>query len=313
MVEILTCEERLRLLQDALALVEAGVSSLENLREEERQAISLGRYAPERNVVFERALQNFGTQNTANPLFTGSAASWTLGANWAYNSNNIRHSAGDDATASQVVGDQQISVIDGGLYRVALVIEGYSAGSVRVELGGGSGSGTTGELDSIRANLGKFRSANGTFVEHLYCFGGTSIIIQPTTDFAGDVTQVGVKQIRGMGGSIGRPLAELGNMDWTYAEQIVIAPTQGYDFCKIDVNAAPDQHLNASGSSVPFSVFEIGDVVEITGSDDLDNDGIKTVQDLLPGNAGNTLNFTTDLGGGDVATDTSIQITLRQR
>ncbi len=309
MADILTCEERIRQIEDATTIVNAQIAYLQKLQSEESNAIDTGRYHADMNEYFERALQNSGTQNTSNPLFTGSAADWTLGANWSYGSDKVTHSAGSDATLSQVVGDQQIPIISGGLYRVTMIIVDYSAGSIRMELGGGSGSGTFGDLNSIRANLGDFQSADGNFVQHLYCFGGTSIIAQPTTDFAGAVTQIGIKQIRGVAGAAGQALAELGNMNWIYGEQVVIAPTEGYEFCIVDVIGG--NHLTASGSSIPYAGFVAGDIVEIIGAGDSDNDGIREIDTV--GGGGANLLFTTDLDGGDTSEDTTIRVILRQR
>jgi hypothetical protein len=84
-----------------------------------------------------------------NGTFTGNADGWTLGSNWAYNSNAIRRTA----NASITTASQTVHCLAGVPYSVVYTIANYSAGTVTVSVGGATGTP---------------RSANGTYTETLY-------------------------------------------------------------------------------------------------------------------------------------------------
>jgi hypothetical protein len=72
-----------------------------------------------------------------NGTFTGAATGWTLGANWAYRSNDIERTASASITNAE---QTLLPVVQKCPYRVTFDIANRSAGSVTVSLGGGTAS-----------------------------------------------------------------------------------------------------------------------------------------------------------------------------
>lgn len=122
-----------------------------------------------------------GSELVTNGNFTGNATGWTLGAGWAYNSNNVLHTAGNTAALSQ-----NISVLDASTYRVTLTVTG-TAGDVDISLGDGAGDTAT------------FGGGSGVCVFYLAATVATTgnISIVPTTDFDGTIDTVSVKLLTG--------------------------------------------------------------------------------------------------------------------
>lgn len=113
--------------------------------------------------------QAFSTR-VINGTFTGNADGWTLGANWAYGTNNIA------ATAATESVTQALTAVVGKLYTVTYTIGGSVSGSVRFEFGGVNG--TT-------------RTAAGTYSETIRATAtGTNLVIAPQTVFTGTVDDV---------------------------------------------------------------------------------------------------------------------------
>jgi hypothetical protein len=109
-----------------------------------------------------------------NGTFTGSEAGWTLGANWAYNSNTVKRTANVSITTlSQTL----LPVTQKCPYRITFDIVGRSAGTVTVSLGGGTASAA--------------RSTDGTYEEIVTC-GTTnySIVFTPDGTFDGAIDNV---------------------------------------------------------------------------------------------------------------------------
>jgi hypothetical protein len=107
-----------------------------------------------------------------NGTFTGNANGWTLNTGWAYNSNNILHTAGNTLTAEQTL----MPVTQKCPYRITFTVAGRTAGSVTASLGGTSGTA---------------RSTNADFEETIVC--GTTdytLAFTPTTDFDGTIDDV---------------------------------------------------------------------------------------------------------------------------
>jgi hypothetical protein len=81
------------------------------------------------------------TEKVTNGTFTGNANSWTAGAGWAYNANNVAKTAGA-GTLSQATADMVTAPVTGEYYLLNFTISGWSAGSPAVTVGGGTGTGT---------------------------------------------------------------------------------------------------------------------------------------------------------------------------
>lgn len=119
---------------------------------------------------------DLGAELVTNGTFTGSATGWTLGTNWAYETNDVRATA---AAAGQTLSQTIASLAVGSFYYVSYTISSYSAGDVRVTLGGTNG--TT-------------RNANGTYTELIQVAAGTTLSFERvTTNFSGDIDDVSVK------------------------------------------------------------------------------------------------------------------------
>jgi hypothetical protein len=108
-----------------------------------------------------------------NGTFTGAATGWTLNTGWAYNSNNVRHTAGNILTMEQA----SLPVYAKVPYRVTLTMLNRTAGSVTVSLGGGTAS------TAISTNADN---------EVIITCGSTNqtLAITPTTDFDGDLDDI---------------------------------------------------------------------------------------------------------------------------
>lgn len=79
---------------------------------------------------------SFGSELITNGTFTGSAASWTLGGNWAYNSNNIVHTPNGAPAFDEAV--QTIGISANTMYRVLTTISSMSQGYLNILLGSGA-------------------------------------------------------------------------------------------------------------------------------------------------------------------------------
>lgn len=77
-----------------------------------------------------------------NGTFTGNANSWTAGAGWAYETNDVRKSAGT-GTLSQALADLAVVPIAGENYLLNFTINPWTKGSPTVTFMGGTGTGTT--------------------------------------------------------------------------------------------------------------------------------------------------------------------------
>lgn len=119
---------------------------------------------------------DLGAELVTNGTFTGGATGWTLGTNWAYETNDVRATA---AAAGQTLSQTIASLVVGKVYYVSYTIMDYVSGNVAVTLGGTAG--TT-------------RSANGTYTELLTVTAGTTLSFERvSSDFSGDIDDVSVK------------------------------------------------------------------------------------------------------------------------
>ena len=67
----------------------------------------------------------------SNGAFTGNANDWTLGAGWAYGTNNVA-ATDADTTLKQAKADMGTAWTSGVIYEVIFTISGYSAGTLQV-------------------------------------------------------------------------------------------------------------------------------------------------------------------------------------
>ena len=97
-------------------------------------------------------------------------AGWVLGAGWAIGGGTL------NATATALEAQQLGVLIPGRMYRVTFSITDYTAGSVRIKLGGGGGGGT-------------YRSAVDTFTETIFA-DGTYLALDGGAAFTGKIDNV---------------------------------------------------------------------------------------------------------------------------
>ncbi len=114
-----------------------------------------------------QALTN-GTDFVANGTFTGSAASWTLGAAWAYGANTVAKNADGTNTLAQTTA---IAPRAGLTYLVTYTISGWTVGDITVGFGGGTA--TTRTL-----------TGNGTFTDVVTATADTGDLIFTPTNAA---------------------------------------------------------------------------------------------------------------------------------
>jgi hypothetical protein len=118
-----------------------------------------------------------GAELLTNPSFTGSAAGWTLGSGWAYGTNNIVHTPGNTASASQ----SAIGLTIGTVYRFQITLN-RTAGGVFIRVGG-AGLFSQDYLDT-----------SGTHVFSLVFLSINDVFeIIPTSDFDGSISATSVK------------------------------------------------------------------------------------------------------------------------
>ena len=129
------------------------------------------------NFTFKVDCLSAITDLVSNGTFTGVTTDWTLGAGWAYETNDVRRSASTVTTMTQAM-----STTPSFPYIVVYTISSYSAGGVTVSLGGTDGT---------------QRTANGTYTETITPVNSTSgLVFTPTAAGAFDLDTVTVKPAR---------------------------------------------------------------------------------------------------------------------
>lgn len=118
-----------------------------------------------------------GPELTTNGTFTGSATGWTLGAGWAYGTNDVVHTPGSTATLSQ----STVVPTAGQYYQVVVSISAQTAGALIVELGGGNATIDGGD------GAGDF-SFGGFFTT-----SAAVLTLTPDTDYDGTISSISVK------------------------------------------------------------------------------------------------------------------------
>lgn len=88
------------------------------------------------------------TEYITNGAFTGAATNWTLGAGWAYGTNNVAKTAGT-GTLSQAIADFATTAYSGENYLLNFTISGWTKGSPAITLMGGTASGTAVTADGV--------------------------------------------------------------------------------------------------------------------------------------------------------------------
>ncbi len=138
-------------------------------------------------VAYGSAVGAISTDNGANwtevPLapdmvvnggFLGNADGWTLGAGWAYGTNNIVHTSG----TATVIPNPTLTIVASTQYEVTYTVSGCTTGSITAQIGGTNGTA---------------RSANGTYAEVLTTSGTGNLVLTPTTDFDGAIDDIKVR------------------------------------------------------------------------------------------------------------------------
>ena len=119
-----------------------------------------------------RIEQIAGPELVTNGTFTGSATGWTLGTGWAYNSNDVAHTAGNTAAMSQTV-----TIVAGQSYRVQVTQVSGTAGTLTVAVGGDSSTLSGGD--------------GATTMDEIFDAVSTaSLTLTPTTGYDGVIDNV---------------------------------------------------------------------------------------------------------------------------
>jgi hypothetical protein len=112
-------------------------------------------------------------EKLANADFDTQAA-WILGSGWSI----VGGAAGITSDL-----EQPFALIDGGLYRIEVVLSQITAGSVRVRFAGNT------PIDGVA------RNANGTFIDTLTAAGQTALRIAADAAFAGRIERVSLRRL----------------------------------------------------------------------------------------------------------------------
>lgn len=118
-----------------------------------------------------------GPEQIVNGGFIGSAGGWELGSLWAYDANDIVHSFGSTQPTAQSGG-----LVEGGTYRVTANIGGAN-GTVAIHLDAGT---------SQTYNAG---AGTVTFTGVWNTANNYKIVLTPSNDFDGSITDVSVRQV----------------------------------------------------------------------------------------------------------------------
>lgn len=137
-----------------------------------KQTTAVGAYTAGRwydmSQTLGHPIQNSWGEHVKYGDFFGSATGWTLGAGWAYGTNNVTHTAGGGATAVS----QTIPIVNGRTYRTSYTSSGLGgANNFRIKLGGTAGTD---------------RNTAATFVENIVA--GASGLIEIDSDDGRTVT-----------------------------------------------------------------------------------------------------------------------------
>jgi hypothetical protein len=116
-------------------------------------------------------------EKLANADFDTQAA-WILGSGWSIVGGAAIKAAGITSDL-----EQPFALIDGGLYRIEVVLSQITAGSVRVRFAGNT------PIDGVA------RNANGTFIDTLTAAGQTALRIAADAAFAGRIERVSLRRL----------------------------------------------------------------------------------------------------------------------
>jgi hypothetical protein len=118
-----------------------------------------------------------GPEQITNGGFIGNANGWQLGSLWAYGTNNIIHNFGSAQPTAQAG-----TLIEGGTYTVSANIGG-STGTIDLKLDAGT-THTYSAGNGVVTFTGTWNNANNY-----------AIVLTPSTDFDGTITNVSVRQV----------------------------------------------------------------------------------------------------------------------
>lgn len=120
------------------------------------------------------------TELITNGTFTGSAAGWTLGAGWAYDTNNVLHTSGGGANQIYQTG---VTLVVGNYYQFTWEVTNATTGTTTPGMGNAVDFGTP-------------ETGNGTFMQVVqFTAPDTWAGILPSNDFDGNLDNVSVKAV----------------------------------------------------------------------------------------------------------------------
>ena len=129
------------------------------------------------NLIADGNFNGLSAEMLANPSFTGSAASWTLGAGWAYSTNAIVCTPGSSAGFAQT----GLTITAGRTYQVSITSTGATQGTIYAVVGGVTTASTVG---------------NDTFTFFVTAVSnGSSLTFTNDTLYDGTVTECSLKLV----------------------------------------------------------------------------------------------------------------------
>jgi len=133
-------------------------------------------------IIPDMDFSDLEAEMIANGTFTGNANNWVLGTGWAYNSNNIRKTAGVATSARQVLPSPTVS---DAIYEVTYTVTNRTAGTL-----------TPGLNTGLTTYAGATISSNATFTTYIKTFlACDTFLLTASSAFDGDVDTVSVKRI----------------------------------------------------------------------------------------------------------------------
>jgi len=157
-------------------------------------AVGIGTTTPNSPLTVKgiNNIASVGTNLVTNNTFTGSATGWTLGTNWAYNSNNVIHTAGAAGDLSQ-----NFTAVAGAYYEIDFAINSNTnGGCITPKLGTSNG------LSNCNANQ------SVTQVIKANASGSIALTFSAASTFNGTIDNVYLSQITNS-----NPLATFINSD----------------------------------------------------------------------------------------------------
>ena len=185
-------------------------------------------------------ITSLGAEKVTNGTFTGSATGWTLGTGWAYLNNRITKNADGTGTLSQ-----DVSAVAGEYYLLTFDIQGFSAGTLDISLGGQSVE----QMNADSASTKEYKAVIKATTT------GDLIFTSSNTSFISGIDNVSVKKITG--GNLDLPEGYTKQKVYTVATLPTVG-TAGRRAFVSDANATTFASIVAAGGANVIPVYDDG-------------------------------------------------------